>query len=150
MSAPLPFQLAPAYPDAELFLLSLYDAFLPTLLEVAPTMRAERIDTWLPAQFDPPYLRVQRTGGSPDAYDVTDYPVLTVATYGTTRMAAWNMARVVEQVTLGVKYRSIDVEGVGPVLCDSVVVLSGGEQLPDLDPDDRRVDQTFQLGFRRV
>lgn len=150
MSTALPFALGPTYPDAELFVLAALEAFLPALVGAAPQMKIEKIDTWLPESFDPPYVRVQRSGGAPDVYDVTDYPVISTASYGTTRMAAWELARVVEQVILGVKYRSIEVPGYGRVLCDSSVLLSGGEQVPDLDPDDRRVDKTFQLGFRRV
>lgn len=144
-----PYVLAPAYPDAELFVLSLLDAFLPELVETVPQMAVEKIDTWLPEAFDPPFIRIQRTGGAPDGLDITDYPILTVATYGETRQTAWSLSRVVEQILLGAKYHSIEVLDVGWVLCDTVFLNAGGEQLPDLDPDDRRVVASYVFGFRR-
>lgn len=145
----LPFTLPRAYPDAELFTLALLETFLPTLVAEAPAIEIEDIDTWLPEGFDPPFIRVQRTGGAPDAGDVTDYPIMTIGTWGKTRQAAWNLARAVERIMIGVRHHSIVVPDVGTVLCDDSFLNAGGEQLPDLDPDDRRVVQGFVLGFRR-
>jgi hypothetical protein len=139
-----------AYPDAELFVLALLDQYrVPVLVPEAPDLEDDDIDTWLPEGFEPPFIRVQRTGGAPDAVDVTDYPIMSIGVWGTTRQAAWNLSRAVERLMLAVKHHEIEVPDVGWVLCDDAFINAGGEQLPDLDPDDRRVVQSFVLAFRR-
>ena len=143
------FVLPRAYPDAELFTIALLTEFLDVLQAEAPDLTDNDIDTWLPEGFDPPFIRVQRTGGSPDGPDITDYPIITISTFGRTRHLAWNLARAVERIMLGVKCHSIDVPDVGFVLCDFSSLNAGGEQLPDEDPDDRKVVQSFLMGFRR-
>lgn len=134
--------LEPAYPDAELFGLGLLDLHLADLSAFGVT--TQKIDTFFPDRFDPPFIRIQRSGGVPDALDVTDYPILSVSCFGSTRMAAWDLSRTVERIFLSAKCQRVD-----GVLCDYAAIAEGAQQVPDLDPDDRRVDRAYALGFRR-
>jgi hypothetical protein len=131
-----------AYPDAELYVIGRLEQFLPDLATLG--VSDSDIDTYFPDGFNPPFIRVQRTGGVPDASDVTDYPIVSISTLGNTRHQAWDLSRMVERIILGAKGRSVD-----GVLCDYAAIAEGAQQVPDLDPDDRRVDRAYGLGFRR-
>jgi hypothetical protein len=127
------------YPDAELVTLA--------LLEPLPG----NVVTFLPPGFTPPITQVNRIGGAPDNSDITDYPIMRIACYGATRMAAWQMAAQAEALILGNRCRAIYVpEYDGDVLIDSADIVVGGQLLPDIDPDDRRVVKDFIVGMRRA
>ena len=127
-----------AYPDAELVLMALLEA----------RHSEATVDTWAEGDVDAPFIHIMRIGGSPDQYDVTDYPLMRVACYGNTRKEAWDLSRAVEVSILGSRYRNIETEG-GPVLVDYAEIEVGGTQEPDEEPDDRRIVVNYVLGWRR-
>lgn len=127
-----------AYPDAELVLMALLEARHPEAT----------VDTWAEGDVDAPFIHIMRIGGSPDQYDVTDYPLMRVACYGNTRKEAWDLSRAVEVSILGSRHRNIETEG-GPVLVDYAAIEVGGTQEPDEEPDDRRIVVNYVLGWRR-
>ncbi len=99
--------------------------------------------TWIdPAWDGAAQFVVHRTGGGDDG--VTDHPVVEVSTYGPNRGSAWLLARQAQQVILAA--RDTDVNGVG---VDNTDTFTGAQELPDLDPDDRKVTLTYVLQMRR-
>lgn len=99
--------------------------------------------TWIdPAWDGQPLFVVHRTGGSDDG--VTDRPVLEVNAYGPNRSEAWNLARTAQQTILAAA--DSDVNGVG---VDNAETFTGAQEIPDLDPDDRKVTLSYVLSFRR-
>lgn len=127
-----------AYPDQEL-------AYMHLLRPLAPTV------THLPAKWKAPIIHIQRIGGGPDEWDVTDYALMRVIFYGADRGAAWALAGQGESLLLSMRGRAInrpDTESHG-LLIDFVALDVGGVQDPDLDPDDRRVIKNFTTGMRR-
>lgn len=127
------------YPDAELVLIALLEQALPEAT----------VDTFMNSGWEPPLALVNRIGGAPDVADITDYPIMRVAFYGDTRNVSWNLAARGEGAIMLSRHHFIDVPDVGPVLLDFARIEIGGQMLPDLDPDDRRVVKDFTLGFRR-
>lgn len=118
------------YPDAERVVMDLLDGIAPTV-------------TSLPHKFDTPVIVVQRVGGAPDADDITDYPLVLVSCYGADRPAAWALAAEAQVAVLS-------SPGQGDGFCvDEAEVATGDQQIPDLDPDDRRVTSVYRLGWRR-
>lgn len=142
MTAPV---VSVAYPDAELVTMAIHKL----LVAANPGLK---IVTFLPANWVPPLVQINRIGGAPDVRDVTDYPLVRCAYYGVDRMGAWNLAAQGEGVMIGMRHRAVEVPayGVGAeILIDSVDIAVGGQQLPDVNPDDRRVVKDFLLGLRR-
>lgn len=134
MALPLP------YPDAELVMMAILD----------PIESASDIVTWIPENAPNGLVVVTRTGGVPDQWDVTDYPLLRVSCYGQTRAEAWDLQRECQRHILAAAHHAVDVpEEGGEVLVDSSAIADGSSQVPELDPDDRRVDATYVLGLRR-
>jgi hypothetical protein len=127
-----------AYPDAERVLLAILEPLLPN-----------KVDTWLPTPLNPPFIQVNRSGGGPDDVDITDYPLMRVRFYGGDRNGAWDLAADGERTIMGAKGHFVDVPGIGLVFIDYAVIVVGGTQDVDLDPDDRRVTKDFMLGMRR-
>lgn len=117
------------YPDAE--------AVVMTLLEP----RALTV-TSLPPGFDPPIILVERVGGAPDLENYSDYPQVQVTTYGVNRPEAWAIAALCQ-----VDILASPLTVVAGVLIEDATIRVGGEQQPDLDPDDRRVSFTCQLSL---
>jgi hypothetical protein len=141
------------YPDAELICLAVVG-----LLDGTNGGPVEDLTTttFLWDDWSPPLIQVNRIGGAPDNMDVTDYPIMRIAAYGENRMAAWNLAGLAEGLMIGMRGRSVHVPeydtdaGETWVLIDSVDIAVGGQQLPDVDPDDRRVVKDYVLGMRRL
>jgi hypothetical protein len=130
-----------AYPDAELVTLSILDPL------------DGEAGTWLESGFTPPYTQVNRIGGAPDNSDITDFALMRVAHYGTDRMNAWQLAAQGEALMIGARYHAIPVPEYGEdatILVDSVDIIVGGQQLPDVAPDDRRVVKDYLVGLRRA
>jgi hypothetical protein len=122
------------FPDAEAALMDL-------IVTVAPSATiATILDTgW---EKNLPQIQVNRIGGSAD--DVTDTARLQVAVYHKTRALTWALASSIRELVL----ESAN-EAPGGVLIDSASEVIAGQQVPDIDPDDRRVISTYQLSFRR-
>lgn len=138
MTAPLELPLA--YPDAELVMMNIV-ALVPDVTDV---------DTYIPEDAPDGLIIVSRVGGTPDQYDVTDYPILRVSCFGATRMAAWKLQQDCQRYVLAHRGRNVEVPELGgSVLVDFADISDGSSQVPDLEPDDRRVDATYVLGLRR-
>jgi hypothetical protein len=114
-------------PDAEVAALTLLEHLAPTV-------------TVLPPGFDPPIIAVQRVGGDLDLTNYTDHAVLQVTFYGVNRPAAWDLAGAGVLALL----RAPGTEAAGAYVED-VAIIAGGQQIPDLDPDDRRVVVSAQI-----
>lgn len=135
-----PLELPLAYPDAELVMMSIV-ALAPSVTDT---------DTYMPEEAPDGLAIVSRVGGTPDPSDVTDYPIVRVSCFGRTRMDAWRMQQECQQYILAHRGRNVEVDELGgPVLVDDAAISDGSSQVPDLDPDDRRVDATYVLGLRR-
>jgi hypothetical protein len=119
----------PALPDAELVGLTILEHLAPTV-------------TVLPPGFDPPIIAVQRVGGPLDLDTYTDRATLQFTFYGVNRPKAWDLAAAGQRALL-------DAAGteVAGVLIEYVDIPGGGVQTPDLDPDDRRVIATVEIGL---
>lgn len=122
-----------AYPDTEKVLLDLFD-LLPVLSV-----------TWLPNGWVPPIHHINRIGGGPDPWDVTDYALVRVSSYGATRDESWSLSADAERLILGHSGRRTP----SGYLIDFTALDVGGSQEPDLDPDERRVTKNFTIGMRR-
>ena len=119
------------FPDAEAVMCDLIEPHAP-----ASTMLADDWEDHLPQ------VQVNRTGGAAD--DVTDTARLQVAVYAATRAAAWNLSSAIRETVLDAVN-----EAPGGVLIDDATEAIAGQQIPDIDPDDRRVISTYNLSFRR-
>jgi hypothetical protein len=102
----------------------------------------------VPTNFD--YGRklivVKRVGGGPDEDDLTDYPILQVACYAPSYLAAAEMQQDVQRQIL-----AWPLTAVGPdaILVDEAEIYVGEQEIPDIYPDERRVVATYRLGLRR-
>lgn len=119
------------FPDAEAVMCDLLTPLAPT----ATFLSEGWVDTL-------PVIQVNRVGGGADS--ITDIARLQVAVFAGTRAAAWQLANQVRQTVL-----TAGNTRVGGVLIDSASESTAGQQIPDIDPDDKRVISTYQLAFRR-
>nr|WP_280442930.1 hypothetical protein [Nocardia brasiliensis] len=104
---------------------------------IAPT------DTVMTPATKVPFIQVNRVGGTDDG--ITDRPVVQVAVFAATRAHAWALAEQVRHAVLGAAGALI-----GGVLVDDARTAIGHQQIPEIDPDDRRVISTYQLSFREL
>lgn len=91
-------------------------------------------------------IAVQRVGGGPDQDDETDYPVIQVACYAPTYLAA---AELQSEVQVVIKSWPLTEVGPNKILVDEAEILVGEQEVPDVYPDERRVVATYRLGLRR-
>ena len=107
------------------------------LLEpIAPTF------TYLDDPDAVPVIQVNRVGGSADS--ITDVARLQVAVFAASRAQVWQLASQIRDTILSAKGKRVN-----GVLIDNATESIAGQQIPDIDPDDRRVISTYQLSFRR-
>jgi len=121
------------YPNAGLVVMAMLDDIAPARPSVPPNFN---VATEL--------IVVRRVGGAPDADDITDYPVVQVACYAPTYMAAVDLAAAVQARILSSPLTEWD-----GVLVDEARIFVGEQEVPDVYPDDRRIVSTYQLGWRR-
>lgn len=141
MNLPIP------YPDREQVVIDILQALRLPSDAVTPVP----VGTWLPPDWAPPWAQVQRIGGGPDPWDVTDYALMRVSYYGATRGDAWALSQAGESLILGHDKRAIDRPGTPSheMLVDHTSLDVGGSMDPDLEPDDRRVTVNYTVGMRR-
>lgn len=122
-----------AYPNATVVVLDM-------LADIATVRTAP------PPNFDvaTELIVVRRVGGTPDPEDLTDRPIVQVACYAPTFLAATELAAEVQ-----VRILSSPLTEVGGVLVDEAAIFVGEQEVPDVYPDDRRIVSTYQLGWRR-
>lgn len=119
------------FPDAEAVVCDLLE-------QVAPTA------TFLDKGWDDvlPVIQVNRIGGSADS--ITDVARIQVAVWAETRAQVWQLASQIRDLI-----RYAGNTRVNGVLIDWTEESIAGQQVPDVDPDDRRVISTYQFAFRR-
>ncbi len=109
-----------------------------------PLVPAGRVRTAVPASFEPPLIVVRRIGGGPNANDDTDQPVIMVSYYHENYLAADDLSNAGEVAIL-----SSPCTEVNGVLVDEAEIYVGDIELPDVYPDERRINATYRFGFRR-
>lgn len=131
--------IPPPFPDAEQVVIDILDPVL------APA------GTWLDPDFEVPRIQVNRIGGGPDEWGITDYPQIRIRWYDETRNKAWDLAQAGQMLLLAHAQKAVDRPGKSShgILVDYVELDVGGTEEPDLDPDDRRVTTNWTLGLRR-
>jgi hypothetical protein len=119
------------FPDAEAVVCDLLE-------QVAPTA------TQLDKGWDDvlPVIQVNRIGGRRD--QITDVARIQVAVWASSRAEVRTLADDIDELIL-----SAGNTRVNGVLIDWTEQSIAGQQVPDVDPDDRRIISTYQLAFRR-
>lgn len=121
------------YPNATVVVMDMLEGIAPVRASVPPNFD---VTTSL--------IVVRRVGGAPDEDDVTDQPLVQVACYAPTFLAASALAGQVQA-----KILSSPLTLVNGVLVDEARIFVGEQEVPDVYPDDRRIVSTYQLGWRR-
>lgn len=104
---------------------------------------------YLPEDFDErirngqAVILVARVGGKDDG--VTDRALIQVSVYGVDRATAWDTSRAIQTSVLALQWGG----QVGAVFVDTASTAAGRIQIPDVDPDDRRVITIYELAVRR-
>lgn len=132
----MPALQALAFPDANAVMMALLNSIAPTVLVV-------------PNDFTPPLIEVKRVGGQPDPLDYTDLPILLVSYYGADYPSAQAMASAGQVKILTAPLTEVTLDDGSKVLIDSAGIWVGEQELPDVYPDERRINVTYQLGLRR-
>jgi len=134
----VPVSLPLAYPDAELVMMAIVENV------------SDNVTTVIPEDAPDDLIVVSRVGGVPDQWDVTDYPMLRVSCWGATRPEAWERQQECQRWILAHRHHNVDVPDLGgEVFIDEAAIADGNAQVPELDPDDRRVDASYVLDLRR-
>lgn len=119
------------FPDAEAVVCDLLEQVAP-----AATVLDEGWDDVLPV------IQVNRVGGSRD--QITDVARIQVAVWAASRAEVRLLADEIDELIL-----SAGNTRVNGVLIDWTEQSVAGQQVPDKDPDDRRIISTYQFAFRR-
>lgn len=104
---------------------------------------------YLPEDFDQrlaagqAVILVARIGGTDDG--VTDKALVQVAVYGKDRPTAWGASQGLQNSLHDLRYGG----QVGDAYVDTTATAAGKVQIPDVDPDDRRVIAVYQIDTRR-
>lgn len=120
----------PRFPNVE-------DVLCEMLADLAPTV------TRRSPKIDPPFIFIRRAGGNNDG--VTDRPVVRVEVLAGTRDES-------EDIAADVRDRILEsgCTNVGGVLIDTASEITGTQQIPDLNTDERKVPATYRLSFRQL
>lgn len=116
---------------------------------VKPLVPTGRVRVAVPANFEAPLIVVRRIGGGPNAQDDTDYPVMLFSFYGDNYPAAEDLAEQAEVAILGSAMTMVDLGNGKQVLVDEAEIYIGEQELPDVYPDERRINATYRFGWRR-
>lgn len=92
-----------------------------------------------------PLIICNRIGGGTDD-DITDKALCAVLVIHHTRPQAWALASKVRETILAAGRTPTAVNG---VLIDATSEVTGNQEVLDIDPDNRMVDATYWLAFRR-
>ena len=127
--------MTPVWPDA-------VNVFLDI---VEPLVGSDKVVGRIPYDWDGDALvYAERIGGTDDGI-TTDTAVLSVACYGTTRAASLDLATRVRTAVLAAARTVVN----GCLIYDTATVV-GPQDIPDLDPDDRRQVSTYALDLARI
>jgi hypothetical protein len=117
------------FPDAERVAVELLHPLAPAMVVT-------------PRQITEPIIQVRRVGGTDDG--VTDFARIEVGCIAFTRHEAWHLAEAVRQRILNARATVH-----GGALIDRTAVEIAPQQIPDENPDIRRVVATYRLSMRR-
>lgn len=122
------------FPDAELVVMDLLEGITGTpCVTVTPDNLEEVV----------PVIQVNRTGGSDDG--ITDFPRVTVTVFDAKRTPAWDLAEACRQALYG----SVRTKVAGATI-DNVRTDTDPQQIPDSNPNVRKVTATYRLAMRRM
>lgn len=128
--------MLPPFPDAEAVLIDLLDgldgAYACTALPDAAAFES-RI----------PVIVCNRLGGGSND-GITDKALCAVLVIHRTRREAWVLASKVRDAVL-----AASATAVNGVLIDHTEEVTGNQEVMDIDPDNRMIDSSFYLSFRR-
>lgn len=119
-----------AYPDAETVVCAL-------LADIAPTV------TYRTETTPKPYIFVRRVGGSEDG--VTDRPLMRIETLGESRAESNTLMSQVRTRIL-----NAGCTNAGGALIDATAEVSGGQQAPYFNPEDRNIVSSYRFSFRHL
>lgn len=93
-------------------------------------------------------ITVRRIGGQPDPDDPrSDEPIVMIGCYAPTYLLASELAGDVQLTVLSWPLTEIGVDD--PVLVEWAEIYVGEQEVPDLYPDERRINSSYRLGLRR-
>jgi len=121
------------FPDAEAIVMALLEGITGT---PCVTVTPDNLDDVVPV------IQVNRTGGNDDG--ITDFPRITVAVFDNRRQPAWDLAETCRQALLGSVRTKVD-----GTLIDNVRTDTDPQQVPDSNPNIRKVTATYRLAMRR-
>lgn len=124
-----------AFPDAVDVLLDI----------VEPLVGPDKVVGRIPSDWDGGALiYAERIGGTDDGI-TTDTAVIQVACYGDSRASSLDLASRVRSAILAAARTVVN----GALIYDTATVV-GPQDIPDLDPDDRRQVSTYALDLARI
>jgi hypothetical protein len=94
-------------------------------------------------QGDPFYV-VRRIGGTPDVEDITDHPIMMLASYA----ESYKTAVALSDAAM-VRILSSGATLVNGVLVDTADIYVGEQEVPDEYADERRIVETYEFSWRR-
>jgi hypothetical protein len=94
-------------------------------------------------QGDPFYV-VRRVGGTPDPDDLTDHPIILLASYAESYATAAKLSDLAQ-----VRILSSGCTSVNGVLVDTADIYVGEQEVPDEYADERRIVETYEFSWRR-
>lgn len=125
----------PPFPDAEAVLIDLLNGIDGAFACTSPPES--------PSGLALPLIVVNRIGGGTDD-GITDRALCAILVIHSSRRDAWKLSTKVRDTVL-----SAGATQVNGVLIDTTEEVIGNQEEMDIDPDNRMVDSTFYLSFRR-
>lgn len=130
--------MLPPFPDAE-----------KVLVEMLDGIGGAYACTALPDESDfdqlMPIIVCNRIGGGTDD-NITDRALCAVLVIHHSRAEAWTLASTVRDTIIAAGQTPTAING---VLIDATEEVTGNQEVMDINPDNRMIDSSFYLSFRR-
>lgn len=130
--------MLPPFPDAE-----------KVLVEMLDGIDGAYACTALPDESDfdglMPIIVCNRIGGG-TSDNITDRALCAVLVIHHTRAEAWTLASTVRDTIIAAGQTPTAING---VLIDATEEVTGNQEVMDINPDNRMIDSSFYLSFRR-
>lgn len=88
---------------------------------------------------------VRRIGGGPDPDDITDFPIMLVSSMGVSYGVAEDLDAAAQIAILS----SVATQTSNGVLVDHAEIYVGQQEFQDVYPDERTINSTYRMGWRR-
>lgn len=135
------------FPDAELVMLDLVQAFLDMLTPAGEAVSWLTDDHTEKVNAGTPVVRVYRGGTAADG--LFDPAAVQLATIAANRADSWAVMEYLRQVMRSYEHGgAVRREDGSYTMIQSVTEVVGPQQLPELNPDHRLVPATFRPVFR--